>query len=317
MALMITGLGLDPAAHRTATAVRRTERGARPSEPAPARTGPAIGPVAPGAQQNLGAIDVDNLFATGLVASTPRARTRWQRLSAEFSLVGHVVVISAIALVPLFLPEEMPEQGDRRVVFFDPPPPPPPPLPRGNPMVRQKAKPEPPKPVTDEAKPKPEFTAPIQTEQPQKVAELQPEAGVRPEDQFGSPTGSDLGDALGMEEGVEGGVVGGVPGGVLGGVLGGTGTGPVMDYDSAPRPIKITRPQYPQEAFVKKVEGTVVVEILIDSQGRVVRARVIQSVPLLDAAALQTVYQWIFQPAMKHGRPVPTIAHAPVAFRIY
>jgi protein TonB len=120
-----------------------------------------------------------------------------------------------------------------------------------------------------------------------------------------------------MEEGVEGGVVGGVPGGVLGGVLGGTGTGPVMDYDSPPRPIKITRPQYPQEAFVKKIEGTVVVEILIDSQGRVVRARVIQSVPLLDAAALQTVYQWIFQPAVKHGRPVPTIAHAPVAFRIY
>jgi protein TonB len=111
--------------------------------------------------------------------------------------------------------------------------------------------------------------------------------------------------------------VGGIPGGVLGGVLGGTGTGPVMDYDSAPRPIKITRPQYPQEAFVKKIEGTVIVEILIDSTGRVVRARVIQSVPMLDAAALQTVYQWVFEPAIKRGRPVPTIAHAPVAFRIY
>jgi protein TonB len=302
MALMITGLGIEPGAHPTAPEARRTEPGARPS--------------GPGAHRNLGAIDEDNLFAAGLVASTPRTRTRWQRLSAQFSFVGHVLTILAIVLVPLFLPEEMPEQGDRRIVFFDPPPPPPPPLPRGSPLVEQKAKPETPKPVVETAKPRPEFTAPIETQQP-KVAELQPEAGVRPEDQFGSPTGSDLGDPLGMEEGVEGGVVGGVPGGVLGGVLGGTGTGPVMDYDSAPRPIKITRPQYPQEAFVKKVEGTVVVEILIDSQGRVVRARVIQSVPLLDAAALQTVYQWIFQPAVKHGRPVPTIAHAPVAFRIY
>ncbi len=313
MALMITGLGLEPTAPRAARAARRTEPAARrtePSEPGPDRREPTP-------RHGLGAIDVDNLFATGLVESTPRTRTRWQKLSARFSFVGHVVIVASIALVPLFLPEEMPEQGDRRVVFFDPPPPPPPPLPRGNAMVQQKAKPETPKPVTDETKPKPEFTAPIETQQPQKVAELQPEAGIRPEDQFGSPTGSDLGDALGMEEGVEGGVVGGVPGGVLGGVLGGTGTGPVMDYDSAPRPIKITRPQYPQEAFVKKVEGTVVVEILIDSQGRVVRARVIQSVPLLDAAALQTVYQWIFQPAIKHGRPVPTIAHAPVAFRIY
>ena len=75
-----------------------------------------------------------------------------------------------------------------------------------------------------------------------------------------------------MEEGVEGGVVGGVPGGVLGGVLGRTGDGPVLDYDQPPKPIKITRPQYPQEAFVKKIEGTVIVEILIDANGRVIRA---------------------------------------------
>ena len=47
------------------------------------------------------------------------------------------------------------------------------------------------------------------------------------------------------------------------------------------------------------------------------RARVLQSIPLLDAAALQTVYQWVFQPAVKRGRPVATIAQAPVAFRIY
>ncbi len=59
------------------------------------------------------------------------------------------------------------------------------------------------------------------------------------------------------------------------------------------------------------------VEIMIDSSGRVVRARILQSVPLLDAAAIQTVYQWVFQPAVKRGRPVPTIAQAPVSFRIY
>jgi protein TonB len=232
------------------------------------------------------------------------------------SLVAHVLILALVIFVPIFLPEELPDQGDRRVVFFNPPPPPPPPLPKGSPLQQQQANPEPPKPVTEDT-PKPEFVAPIETPQPQQTAKVEPEAGVRAEDQFGSATGSDFGDPLGMEEGVEGGVVGGVPGGVLGGVLGGTGTGAVMDYDAAPRPIKITRPQYPQEAFVKKIEGTVLVEILIDSQGRVVRARILQSVPLLDAAALQTVYQWVFQPAVKHGRPVPTIAQAPVTFRIY
>lgn len=312
MAVMIRGLGIDPGAYGARPAARRSDPGAGPGDPhVPRGERPASG--------HLGAIDEDNLFSGGLVASNPAGRTRRTKvLSALFvgALTVEVTAIVLALLIPIFLPE-LPEQGDRRIVFFDPPPPPPPPLPRGSPLKPQQAQPETPKPVTDVAKPQPEFTAPIETQQPQQTAQLQPEAGIRPEDQFGSPMGSEFGDPLGMEEGVEGGVVGGVPGGVLGGVLGGTGTGPVMDYDAAPRPIKITRPQYPQEAFVKKVEGTVVVEILIDSQGRVVRARVIQSVPLLDAAALQTVYQWIFQPAVKHGRPVPTIAHAPVAFRIY
>jgi protein TonB len=167
-----------------------------------------------------------------------------------------------------------------------------------------------------EVKVEPKFVAPIERPRPEEKP-LTPEQKAPADDQFGSETGSELGLADGMDVGVEGGQVGGVPGGVLGGVVGGTGNGPVMDYDQAPRAIKITRPQYPQEAFIKKIEGTVIVEILIDSTGHVVRARVIQSVPLLDAAALQTVYQWVFSPAIKHGRPVPTLAHAPVAFRIY
>jgi protein TonB len=265
--------------------------------------------------RHLGAIDEDHLFASALVTSDKRTLTPWQRVSARTSLVVHGLVLAAIVFVPIFMPEELPEMGDRRVVFFDAPPPPPPPLQRGSSMRPEQVKPEPPKKVSENT-PKPDFVAPIETPRPEEKP-LEPEAGVKPEDQFGSETGSDLGDALGMEGGVEGGVVGGVPGGVLGGMIGGTGTGPVMDFDSPPRVIKQARPQYPQDAFVKKVEGTVLVEALVDSQGRVARARVIQSVPLLDAAALQAVYQWVFHPAMKHGRPVATLIHMPVAFRIY
>jgi protein TonB len=270
--------------------------------------------IEPEPRRFLGAIDEDNLFATAMAVSfTGRERRRklYWRIGG-YTVVAHLVAAAALYLVPLFMPELLPEQGDRRVVFFDPPPPPPPPMQRGS-STREQVKPEPAKKVVDT--PKPEFTAPIEQQPVEKP--LEPETGVKPEDQFGSETGSDLGDALGMEGGVEGGQVGGVPGGVLGGMLGGTGTGPVMDYDTPPRPIKSPRPQYPQEAFIKKIEGTVLVEILIDAQGNVSRARVVQSVPLLDAAALQTVYQWKFMPAIKHGRPVPTLAHIPVAFRIY
>jgi protein TonB len=258
----------------------------------------------------------EGLFEKVLVESQRTPRTRWQKIGSRVSIGLHLVTLALIVFVPIFLPAEMPERADVLVnLIYNPPPPPPPPLPKGSSLKPQVAKPEPAKPVVDNA-PK-QFQAPIQTPQPDPRAEIKPEQGVKAEDQFGSETGSDMGDALGMEGGVEGGVVGGTLGGVLGGVLGGTGTGPVMDYDAPPKPVKITRPQYPQEAFVKKIEGTVLVEILIDSSGRVVRARVLQSVPMLDAAAIQTVYQWIFQPAVKHGRPVATIAQAPVSFRIY
>lgn len=264
-------------------------------------------------RHGLGAIDEDHLFASGLVMSQGSKRTHSEQTSTRVSLVVHAVVVAALVLGPIFMPEELPDQGDRRVVFFDPPPPPPPPLQRGSSLPPEQVKPEPPKKISDNT-PKPDFVAPIETPQPRE-ARLEPEAGVK--DQFGSESGSDLGDALGMEGGIEGGLVGGVPGGVLGGMLGGTGTGAVMDFDAPPRVIKQARPQYPQDAFVKKIEGTVLIEALVDAQGRVARARVIQSVPLLDAAALQAVYQWVFQPAMKHGRPVATIIHMPVAFRIY
>ena len=58
-------------------------------------------------------------------------------------------------------------------------------------------------------------------------------------------------------------------------------------------------------------------EILIDAKGRVVRSRIVQSVPELDAAALDCVRKWRFKPAMKAGRAVATVARAPIMFRIY
>jgi protein TonB len=254
----------------------------------------------------------DDLLATAIGAS--QARPRWKSFGTVTSLVAHVVFILALILVPIYWPEAPPEQADLiRLLIYNPPPPPPPPLPKGTSLVR---KAEPAKPVTEEVpKKEPKFTANIEV--PKKEEEIHPEDKAKASEQFGSEHGSDLGVAEGMEEGVEGGVVGGVPGGVLGGCVGCTGDGPVTDYDQAPRPIKQVKPIYPQDAFVKKVEGTVLVEILIDSTGRVAQARVMQSIPALDAAALQAAYQWVFAPAMRRGRPVAIHANLPITFRIF
>jgi periplasmic protein TonB len=91
----------------------------------------------------------------------------------------------------------------------------------------------------------------------------------------------------------------------------------VGDYDQPPRALKLTRPVYPQEAFIKKVEGVVTVEFVIELEGDVRSARVIRSVPLLDQAAMETVKQWRFAPAIKKGRKVTARATAPVSFRIF
>ena len=86
--------------------------------------------------------------------------------------------------------------------------------------------------------------------------------------------------------------------------------------DAPPQVLSITRPTCPREAHDKGIQGIVMVEILIDTEGRVARSRVIQSVPELDAAALAGVEAWRFKPAIRGGTPVPTTARAPIVFRL-
>lgn len=252
--------------------------------------------------------------ASDLFGSLSRER-RPGRLgrTATFSLVAHAIAGAAVILLPLTRLALPPVERDPiRVLVYDPPPPPPPPLPRGPGLTRRMPARQA-EPVV--ARPTPAFVAPLEQDRPepaQTSAEAISDAG-------GSPTGSDQGVPEGMEGGQVGGVVGGVPGGVLGGVIGGTGDipVPVAHPDRAPRLLRMIRPEYPQDAFVKKVEGVVHVEILIDASGRVVRARVTRSVPLLDAAAVAAVRQWVFAPAVQGGRPVATVALAPVTFTLY
>jgi protein TonB len=269
----------------------------------PAPMGPRPGPPAPPPSPPQELFD-------RLVVSAPTFSRRGG-YAFPVSLAGHALVVALLVFLPIFWITPPPEHPDYvRALLYNPPPPPPAPLPKGSALIE---KTEPTKPVTPETNPrKPTLEVEIPQETP-----LEPEAKVPETEQAGSATGSDMGLAEGMEGGVEGGVVGGVPGGVLGGVVGGTGDGAVMDWDHPPRLIKQTKPVYPQEAFVKKIEGVVELEILIDPSGRVVNARVVRSIPLLDAAALQSVYQWVFSPAMKNGRPVATRATAPVSFRIF
>lgn len=64
-----------------------------------------------------------------------------------------------------------------------------------------------------------------------------------------------------------------------------------------PEKVRDVRPVFPPVAIASGIQGTVVVEAAVDRQGRVVDARIVESVPLLDQSALDAVRQWRFDPA--------------------
>lgn len=240
-------------------------------------------------------------------ARKPEGRRRW--FWASVGLHGTMILV--VLLSPLLYDDSPPPVDYLRVLIYNPPPPPPPPLPKG-----ASAKPVEKAPEKTGAKP-PDPDVLVEPRIPDDPKPVEPEKGIDPLKQFGIETGSEAGSVDGMASGIDGGTVGGTPKGVIGGVIGGTGDNPVMDYDQPPRLLKQTKPVYPQEAFIKKIEGVVMLQIVIGVDGKVGRAKVVRSIPQLDAAAIQTVRMWVFSPAIKGGRPVATLADAPVSFRIY
>lgn len=84
-------------------------------------------------------------------------------------------------------------------------------------------------------------------------------------------------------------------------------------------PEAITRvpPNYPENARRASAEGTVIVQALVGRDGHVKDTRVVNSIPLLDEAAVQAVRQWVFKPAMAKHQPVAVWVAIPVKFSLH
>ena len=83
-----------------------------------------------------------------------------------------------------------------------------------------------------------------------------------------------------------------------------------------PRPVQVVRASYTQAAMAARVEGTVVIEAIVDEQGLVAGPKVIRSLPLLDEAALATVRQWVFSPGLLNGEPVPVLVQIELEYHL-
>ncbi len=73
-------------------------------------------------------------------------------------------------------------------------------------------------------------------------------------------------------------------------------------------------PVYPELAKTARVQGVVICEILVGTDGKVEDARILRSIPLLDQAALDAVRQWEFSPTLQNGNPIPVLMVVTVNF---
>ena len=82
-----------------------------------------------------------------------------------------------------------------------------------------------------------------------------------------------------------------------------------------PHKIRDVAPLYPAIARSARIDGTVQLEATVGPDGKVVDTRVLQSVPMLDQAAIDAVQQWQYEPATQNGKPVPVVMKVNVKFQ--
>ncbi len=79
--------------------------------------------------------------------------------------------------------------------------------------------------------------------------------------------------------------------------------------------ISQTEPLYPVSARVARIQGIVVMEAVIGSDGHVRDVKVLRGPLLLRQAAMDAVKEWIYKPAMLNGQPVESLAQVQINFR--
>ena len=95
------------------------------------------------------------------------------------------------------------------------------------------------------------------------------------------------------------------------------GIGWVQRLTSLPQLLFKKEPEYSEEARKARHQGSVMLSLEIDSEGRPRNIRVVQSLGLgLDERAVEAVSQWRFKPGLLNGRPVTAPVSVEVSFRL-
>ena len=108
------------------------------------------------------------------------------------------------------------------------------------------------------------------------------------------------------------------PGNIIDPPFGGGGGGEIgatahLEYASAPPPT------YPREALLDNIQGTVLLKVLVDVDGKPLSVEIARSSgsrALDEAARRQVLRKWTFQPAMQNGVAIQVYGMVPVNFSL-
>jgi protein TonB len=257
-------------------------------DPKPHRTLPTSPPIASGSH---------GMFSSAIIEEDSRSRGK-RAAQAGLALALQVAIVGTLVLVPLFLTQAIDLHQFEKTMLVAPPPP---------------AAPAPPVVHAQAVVPKQAFLHPLLTAPtiiPKKIVE----------------TASDIGSSAPAISDMAGGVAGGT-GDVLGASLGAPPPpppaavrpkGPIRISSGMKEPRLLSAPPvvYSPIARTAHVEGTVILDAIIDEQGNVTQVRVISGPPLLLASALKAVSERKYEPTFLDGQAVSIRLNVTVQFHL-
>jgi TonB family protein len=103
---------------------------------------------------------------------------------------------------------------------------------------------------------------------------------------------------------------------------GGIGSGPARPMSvgpgiTPPKIISKREPAYSEQARKAKLEGSVLLSLVIDENGKPIDIKVVRSLGMgLDEKAIEAVKQWRFEPGKKDGKPVSIASQIQITFHL-
>jgi TonB family protein len=88
------------------------------------------------------------------------------------------------------------------------------------------------------------------------------------------------------------------------------------DNVMAGRLLKRVSPVYPPLARQARIQGTVILKVLINKSGEVANIQLVSGHPMLAPAAIEAVKQWKYDPYLLNGEPIEVVTNVAVNFTL-